>query len=181
MTPQADSAHPAAEAEIASAEQILQGGEEIILAIKPSPWFVVLVSWPVLLAAAAVAGATYGAGEWLNAALPRGGIYLLCTAAAAIRLMVGSLQWMARLYMLTNLRVMRIRGVSQADIRVHLLQKIARTRCSASRGERIFGVGTLSFDVPGEDTAETAWVHISKPNEVEEAVNQAIRRSRRGS
>lgn len=181
MTPQADSAHPAAEAEIASAEQILQGGEEIILAIKPSPWFVVLVSWRVLLAAGAVAGATYGAGEWLNAALPRGGIYLLCGAMVAIRLMIASLQWMARLYMLTNLRVMRIRGVAQADIRVHLLQKIAEARASADRGERIFGVGTLSFEVPGEDAVETAWVHISRPREVEEAVNQAVRRSRHRS
>lgn len=181
MSPHADSAHPAAEAEVSSAEQILQGGEEIILAIKPSPWFVLLVSWPVLLAAGAVAGATWGAGEWLNATLPQAGIYFFCGAAAAVRIVVASLQWMARLYMLTNLRVMRIRGVMQADIRVHLLQKIARTQCSAEPGERILGVGTLSFEVPGEDTAESAWVHIAKPHEVEDAVNQAIRRSRHGS
>lgn len=177
MIHSADSAHPAAEAEIASARQILQGGEEIILAIKPSPWFVLLVSWPVLLAAGVVAGATWGTGEWLDASLPRAGIYLLCSAAATVRLIVASLQWMARLYMLTNLRVMRIRGVTQANIRVHLLHKIARTRCTAGAGEQILGVGTLSFEVPGEDTAETAWVHISRPDEVEQAVNQAIHKS----
>lgn len=181
MSTPADTANPPAGAEVSSAEQILQGGEEIILAVKPSPWFVVLVSWPVLLAAAALAAGAYAASEWFAAALPAGAIYLLCLAAAATRVMVASLQWMSRLYMLTNLRVMRIRGVLQADIRVHLLRKIARTHCSAGLFERVMGVGTLSFEVPGEETAETAWAHVSRPREVEEAVNQAIRRSRSGS
>lgn len=179
MSPPADSANPAATgADVASARQILQGGEEIILAIKPSPWFVVLASWPVVLTAAVVAGGAYAASEWFTAALPRGLIYLLCLAAAAGRVMVASLQWMSRLYMLTNLRVMRVRGILQADIRVHLLQKIARTRCTAGVGERILGIGTLGFDVPGEETADTVWVHIPRPHEVEETVNQAIRRAR---
>jgi uncharacterized membrane protein YdbT with pleckstrin-like domain len=181
MSPSADSANPTAQAEVSSAEQILQGGEEIILAIKPSPWFVVLVSWPVLLTAAVVAAAAYGAVEGLGAALPRRAIYLLCAAGAMVRIVVASLQWMARLYMLTNLRVVRIRGVLQADIRIHLLQRIQRTHCTASPAERVVGVGTVSFEVPEEQPADSAWVHVSRPREVEEAVNQAIRRSRQGS
>ncbi len=41
--------------------ELLDDGEAIILAVKPSGWFVVLTSWPVLVSCAGVAAA---AGLW---------------------------------------------------------------------------------------------------------------------
>lgn len=181
MSGPAEPANPTADANVSSAEQILQGGEEIILAMKPSPWFVPMASWPVLLATAAVAVAAYAAREGFGAALPHRVIYLLCVVGALARIVVGAFQWMARLYLLTNLRVLTIRGVTRADIRIYPLAKIQRTHHTAGPVERGLGVGTLAFEVPGEDLIEGAWVCIPRPHEAEEIVNQAIRRSRNDS
>ncbi len=58
MTPVADSANPPAQMDAAAAEELLDGGEVILLATRPSGWFVLLTSCPVLVVAGLVSGAT---------------------------------------------------------------------------------------------------------------------------
>lgn len=65
MTPSADSASAPARIKTIAPEALglLDDGELILLAVKPSGWFLLLSSWPVLVAAAAVAGANWAAHE----------------------------------------------------------------------------------------------------------------------
>ena len=60
ITPGASTVMPA---EAAVAERLLRDGEIIILAVKPSRWFVLLVTWPVLWGAALAGLVAVWAGQ----------------------------------------------------------------------------------------------------------------------
>lgn len=178
MSPTAESAN-AAPAEAIVPERVLQDGEVILLAVKPSGWFVVLSSWPVLAAAGLVALATFTAGRAIGAAGAAPAIYLFCLGAALLRLLAACFQWLVRVYVLTDKRIMRLRGVARVDVFQCPLRQVRRTELTASGGERLFGLGSLLFDVEDADPRGSAWENLSRPTEVREAVEEAIRRARR--
>ena len=66
--------------------RLLEGGEIVILAVKPSGWFCLLTSLPVLSVALLLTAIAYFAGDL---PVPREGVMLLCAAAAALRLVAG--------------------------------------------------------------------------------------------
>ena len=86
---------------------LLDGGEVIHFAIKPSPWFVVIVSlrW---LAVAVFLGVLASREFFPHAYLWY--VYQLAVLVAGARLVWAILEWATRTYVLTNHRVMRIRG-----------------------------------------------------------------------
>jgi uncharacterized membrane protein YdbT with pleckstrin-like domain len=152
---------------------LLDGGEVVILAIKPSAWFVLLVSlrWLVLgVIVAIVAGAEFVpvAYQW----------YLLQAAIwlTAARLGWATLEWVSRLYVLTDRRVMRIQGVFEADLFECALIRIQSTTATFSPGERILRVGTIRFETAGE-SGGASWRVVAKPLEVHRKLREAIRRA----
>ncbi len=172
-------------ADVISAARFLQEGEIIILAIRPGAWFIVLASWPVLAVAGLLTGILYLAGDRLHLAVPMAEqtVYLICSAAACVRVVASCIQWLGRLYVLTNLRMVRLRGLITPDIYSCPLKRVRRTIMAATRGERLGGVGSLLFELSAPDgqTAtppEAAWVNISRPAEVKDIVDQAISRAR---
>ncbi|HUS48205.1 MAG TPA: PH domain-containing protein [Phycisphaerae bacterium] len=177
MTPSAESADAVSAKTFVPAE-VLRDDEVILLAVKPSGWFVVLTSWSVLVAAGLVAAVARVAGSALGPAAAGSGLYLLCLAAAMLRLVVGCFQWLGRVYVLTDKRVMRIRGVIKVDVVQCALKQVTRTALTATRGEKIFGLGSLFFEVEGVEACEAGWINISRPEEVRRVVEEAIRRSR---
>ena len=95
--------------------QLLDGGETVLLAIKPSLWFIAFnsVRW-ILILSLVVVGVLWMSPGW-QPVEPR----LLIQAAIGVmvlRLAVASLQWVSRLYVLTNRRMMRFHGVLKAAI-----------------------------------------------------------------
>jgi uncharacterized membrane protein YdbT with pleckstrin-like domain len=84
---------------------------------------------------------------------------------------------MGRLYVLTNYRIMRVRGVLRVDAFQCPLRRIRGTVLTATFTERMLGLGSLFFEVADEQPAAAAWTYISRPAEIQETVNQAIRRS----
>lgn len=195
MSPTAEPAAAAHRAAEVAAERILRDGETILLAIKPSPWFVLLVSWPVLLIAGGAAAAVALAAEGFGVALPVRTIGWFCAAAAAGRVVMACFQWAGRLYVLTDLRVIWMRGVARVEVLDHPLRRIELAEVAASPGQRLLGVGTLCFEPPAAPRSaaaadadnslaavagpcEHAWVDIARPAQVAKAVNDAIRRMR---
>lgn len=155
--------------------ELLDDGEAIILAVKPSGWFVVLTSWPVLLSCAAVATA---AGLWLDTF---GGnlVGMAALAVALAKMLVACFQWVGRLYVLTNRRVIGIRGVLKANVVSYPLKNIRRTALSATLPERMVAVSSLYFDISdADDGTEMIWVDLAKPSEVRDLVEQAIHQTR---
>ena len=183
MSPSAGPATPTVAADAGAPAGILQDGEAIILAIKPSRWFVLLTSLPVLVVSALVAGAAYVLDRVFHVGCPREAAYLVCSVAAGVRVILACFQWQGRLYLLTNLRVMRISGVMRRDIFSCRLRKLRRAAASATIAERVLGIGSLFFQPADPDARgpgpQGTWINVPRPAEVEHIVNEAIRRSGR--
>lgn len=176
MTPSAERDIPAAS--IPVAEQLLQDGEVILLALKPSAWFVVLMSWPVLAAAGLAAAGAYVTTRYYGMNVPAGTVMLLCLGAALARLLWGCLQWAGLLYLLTNLRVLRVRGITNPDVAFCLLKALGKIDVAAGVAERSLGVGSLLFFKPGGGETSLLWPCVARPDDVKEAVEEAQRRLR---
>lgn len=156
---------------------LLEGGEVVILAVKPSGWFVLLVSWRVLVGAGVLGGAAYLGEELLHVAGPYPAVLLICAAAGCVRVIFACFQWVGRLYVLTNRRVIRIGGVIRPDVYSRPLRQIRDVLLRPGPLERPLRVGTLYFDVTDGDL-DARWTCLARPAEVRETVLEAVRRAR---
>jgi len=170
MSPSADQAGALGISQTVS-EALLRDGEEIILAVKPSGWYVLLVSWPVLVAAATVAVAS----GVLGFSGPRQVVPFACAAAACLRVVLACCQWVGLLYVLTNRRVMRVRGILRSDACWCELAKIAEVAISAGPLEGLLGLASLLFLEAGGRCSQVCWTNLARPAEVQQAVRSAIR------
>jgi hypothetical protein len=160
---------------------ILRDGEVVLLALKPSFWFILMSSLRFiavvgLFALTAIALESWRNREWFYI---EAAIFLV-----AGRIMWATLQWMGRLYVLTDLRVIRLSGVLKLDIFDCALRKIARTQVTASHKERCCGTGSIEI-VPGgsngaddADCAPAVWQTIHRPAEVNELIVATINRAK---
>lgn len=156
---------------------LLDGGEVVHFAIKPSPWFVLLVSlrWVALgILLVLVTGIDVVPSQY------RWYLYQLAFWPAGVRLAWATLEWVSRLYVLTNRRVMRIRGVFNVDLFECGLDRIQDTSVSLTLGERIVHVGTIMFETAGGSGGlggGASWRIVPKPLEIHERLREAIRRA----
>ncbi len=156
--------------------ELLDGGEIVILAIKPSLWFLVFDSSRWLLTGIALLILS------TMPSLPVGGHWrqILIQAACLVivlRLGIALLRWVSRFYVLTNRRVMRLRGVFTIDILSCPLIKIRNTRVTFGPHEKVTGLGTIEFyseEMPG---ADLHWYHIRHCDEVHARVRRAIEKA----
>jgi hypothetical protein len=91
---------------------------------------------------------------------------------------VACFQWLGRVYVLTDKRVLRIRGVLRADVFQCPLRRITRTAVTATFGERMLALGSLFFEAGEVDAAQAGWICIARPQEVRRTVEEAIHRAR---
>jgi len=157
--------------------RLIQDGEEIVLALKPSGWFILLVSAPFTIAVIILAIGAYLVDTIGLAHLPFAQLALVCLGAIGLRLVVALLQWISRIYVLTNRRILRVRGVLTVDVFECGLHRIQHTSLVLPLSERIFAIGTLVFATAGTALPEAAWVMIARPSEVHEIVVEYIRRA----
>ena len=176
MTPAGDPAAALAQ-ESAVAARLLDDGELVLLAIRPSAWFVVLVSGPVLAVAVVLGLGAYLADKGFGPSAPYRSVLYFCAAAFCARLVLAAFQWVGRLYVLTNRRVLWISGVLRVAVSQCPLPKVRATRLSATLGERLVGIGSLVFELRGGQEPPDAWITIARPKEVQEQVESAIRRA----
>lgn len=180
MSPSAPSAE-AADLPADVPHHLLDDGEVILLAVRPSAWFVLLLSWPAVVLAALVLAAISITVDVLNLPLPteRQLLALGCLAAVALRLSVALLQWIGRLYLLTDRRVLRIGGLFRGDIAQMSLKDIEQTSASASTGERAVNVGSIHFCGPDGLIPEVSWLHINNVEEARRIIDETLSQSRK--
>lgn len=158
--------------------QLLDGGELVILAIKPSLWFILFVSARWLIGTILIAALLLQLGTSLSLyGLGPAALIKAALAIIAARLAIGLLQWVSRLYVLTNRRVMRIRGIFHVDIFECPLTRIQNTFLTLAIHERLVRLGSIHFATAGTGRVEATWQHIAHPLEVHERLRQAIRRA----
>jgi hypothetical protein len=164
--------------------QVLQPGELIILLLKPSPWFIVLESLGTLTALAVIGVLVHYVIFHSSGALfygvSRRQIDLLLVGFAGLRLFWQFLEWLSRIYVLTDRRVLRIQGVLRVTIFEAALKKLQHTTAYFSLRERLFGLGTIGFATAGMAFTEAYWRMVAKPLEVHRIVRQTIERYKQG-
>jgi hypothetical protein len=159
-------------------QHLLSGDEIVIFAIKPSLWFIVFTSARWL---AAMILLILFAG-WVERFIPHVDTKLIIQAALALgaaRIGFALLQWVARLYVLTNRRIMRFTGILNVDIFECSLTKIQNTILTLAWYERLTRLGSISFATAGTGGVEASWTHVNNPLEIHERVRSAIHRAQR--
>ena len=157
---------------------VLQDGELVLLVLKPSVWFVLISSsWTIglvligLLSALVFDEEVPGrASTWVELA-----VFLL-----AGRVMWAVLHWMGRLYILTDMRILRLSGVFNVNIFDCPLRKVARTRVLRTMRERLMRLGSIEVTPCDTECEAGAWNTVAKPDVVNEQINAAINRAKSG-
>lgn len=160
--------------------ELLQPDEAIILLIKPSPWMILLASLRALTTlgvALAIALSLRDASPSLMPA-SRADLIFGAVGAGGIRLFWQFLDWMGRVYVLTDRRVIRVMGVVRIVVFEAPLKKIQHTQLTFTLRERLFALGSVAFATAGTAGIEAQWLMVANPLEVHQAVIKALSRYR---
>lgn len=166
---------------------VLQDGEIVLLMAKPSPLFVLLGS---LRSSAALAFVAMLLATMNNAALDLGwmglggrslrtgldsrDILLAGAGLIGLRWFWQLLEWLSHVYLLTDRRVIRARGVLGVSVIEVPLARLRQLEAHAGFKERLFGLGSITLGDGGGLHAE--WSMLDRPQEVFHTVRDAVRR-----
>lgn len=167
----------ATEAQEAAARDLVRDDEVIILLLKPSLLFIVLVPLGYVMGALILTLLL----ALLAAKVPWVGwneeqAYALGVLLIAVRLVWQTLEWMNRTYVLTDRRVITRSGVLRVSVFETQLKHIQHTTVFMRVRERIFGLGTIGFATAGSDMLDTFWVMLRQPMQVHRVILEAIQR-----
>ncbi len=87
---------------------------------------------------------------------------------------IAFLQWLIRSYVLTDNRVIRIRGVLTIDIFQCSLVRIQNTFLVLTLPQRLLGLGSIVFATAGTGSVEAIWQHIKNPLSIHQQLIRAI-------
>ncbi len=154
---------------------ILDGGEIVLFALKPSMWYLVLVSARWLAGAAVIillAPFVFQARSATAEILTQAALFV-----TAFRLIFALLQWSSCLYVLTNRRVMCYRGVIRVSLFDSPLVHVRNTYVNASPVERICKVGSIGFSLQGREKVDVWWEQVGDHHAVHERIRRAIEKA----
>lgn len=165
-----------APAKAAAKLEMLDGDEVIQLSIKPSLWFIPLVAakWVLAMALLAAGVAVVMREGWTREGLI---VFQLLIGVAAIRVGVATLQWASRLYVLTNRRVMRFKGILSVDVAERRLAQIGQIKLHIPRYGYALRLGSILMQLAEHDSAPLWWDDLARPHEIHEILERAIRKA----
>jgi hypothetical protein len=162
----------------AAASLQMLGGDEIIqLSIRPSPWCIAIYSAKLVLAMALLA-ATVVIATRSSPSLAGFACLLAILLITAGGILLATLHWASQLYLLTNRRIMRFRGIFSVDVSQCELSQIAEVRRLAAWYHPLFGLGSLYMCPLSGDRPAIRWEHVARPAEIHAIVEQAVARAR---
>ncbi len=163
-------------------QQILQEDETVLIVLRPSPWFVLLDGLGIYLGIVIVALflAWLGHQPWSPLVLPESQVFPFFASLFIIRVIWKVLDWANRIYVLTDRRVIRRRGVIMLSIVEAPLRRIQHSAIYARLLERILGLGTIGFATAGSGGFEVVWELIATPVQIHGKILGAIERYGRG-
>lgn len=165
-----------------SVQQVLQSDEVVLLVIRPSPWFVLLDGAGIYLVIllGALFFAWLGHQAWSPLVIPESQVFPACASLLMIRLIWKVIDWANRIYVLTDRRVLRRRGVILLSIVEAPLGRVQHSAIYARILERLLGLGTIGFATAGSNSFEVVWELISDPIGTHRRILEAIERYGRG-
>lgn len=153
---------------------LLNNSEIVILALKPSLSYVLLISgwWLIALLPLTILACLSIQIGWFT---PQARIVLaVCLAGMIVRLAFALLQWQSRVYVLTNLRVLRIRGLFRVEMFQCSLLQVKDVLLVVSSLERFLGLGTIAFSDQSSAQPAAHWQNIRHPQQVHQQIIEAI-------
>ena len=169
----------AARAGIMLPKQLLQPGEIIVLLLKPHPLFILLAPLKTLTLMLLVTAVGVEVARRVGEFDAAQNIVLIGAALLLARVFWQFLEWLSRVYVLTDQRVIALSGVISVRVFESPLNSITHTELLFSLRERIFGLGSLAFYTAGSGVAEAYWVMVGHPLEIHAKVVQTLKRYRR--
>jgi uncharacterized membrane protein YdbT with pleckstrin-like domain len=168
---------PAEQADILLPADLLHGGELILLLLKPSAWHILLGSLGGLGAIAAITAALLALRQGLNiGSFDVAHLLSLAFTLAGLRLSWQFFEWLSRSYVLTDRRVIRVKGVLRVEVFQTRLEHIQHIEMHFSIRERLFGLGSIAFATSGSAYPEAYWVMLRHPLAVHKRIVDAIYR-----
>ena len=153
---------------------LLIDDEQIVFVIKPSLWTIAFLCFRTVLIAVVVAMLALFAGPPMQ--LERWSAYIVqgCIVAVLARVGFAFLQWLSRTYVLTDKRVIRIRGVLTIDIFQCSLVRIQNTFLVLTLPQRLLGLGSIVFATAGTGSVEAVWQHVKTPLSIHQQLIHAV-------
>lgn len=156
------------------AGNVVPQGEIVNLLIKPSRWFILINSMRFAAVVIVLIGTLHAWG--LPPFIFRSFCVQLGIFLIAGRIMWSVVEWMGRYYILTDMRLMRVCGVFDINIKSCMLRKVETLRLYPSNAERILGKSSL--DICGCDSKPIVWQTISRPAAILQQVQAAVNRAK---
>ena len=145
---------------------LLSEDEKPLVAIKPSLWIVAFLSFRTIVIASAATATAMALGPWMDWGHWGGYVILCCGVLVLVRIGFALLQWSSRSYVLTDKRVIRVRGVFTIDIFQCSLERIQNTFLVLTVLQRILGLGHVVFTTAGTGSVEAVWQYVKDPLKV---------------
>jgi len=153
---------------------LLIDDEQIVFVVKPSFWMIAFLCFRTVLIAVVVATLALFAGPLLQLERWSAPIVQGCIVAVFGRVVFAFLQWLSRTYVLTDKRVIRIRGVLTIDVFQCSLVRIQNTFLVLTLPQRLLGLGNIVFTTAGTGSVEAVWQHVKKPLDIHQQLLRAI-------
>lgn len=150
--------------------------EVVILLLRPSMLYIPLASLSGLLVIAVVTLALMYLGRLVGMPGTDTVAFGLGVAGGIVRLAWQGLEWWSRLYVLTDRRVLRRKGVLRPTVFEAKLRDIQHTSVFRRLRERTCGLGSIGFASAGSEVFNAFWVMIRQPFAVHRTVVEAIER-----
>lgn len=160
---------------------LLDEREVVIFAIKPSLWTVAFLSVRVVVICLVVAVVAMLAGRYLPEGPYAAYIIEACGLISLGRVGFAFLQWLSRSYVLTDQRVIRIRGVFTIDIFQCSLSRIQNTFMNLTLVQRLLRLGNIAFTTAGTGSVEAIWRHCRDPLKVHHQLIAAMNNAAKGT
>lgn len=152
---------------------MLDGGELVLLAVKPSMWRPLFDSLPWLITCVVllVGVSRLGVPVWGVAPGTASQAILLLAFG---RLAIALLHWVPTWHVLTNRRVLHVRGIRTPRIASMLLDDIRNTYVHTAPMERLTRVATLTLVSKHDNEPIQIWRSIANPEKVHARIRRAI-------
>lgn len=152
----------------------ISGDEIIEMSIKPSLWYIPVVSFRVVTGVVLLAAAALGLDHDLA---QRPLIGYLAGLLVLSRLAFAALQWASRVYVLTNRRVIRFSGVLSVTVLECPLRSVSDARLFATWYQALLRLGSVVIERHTAAPVRINWAHIAQPRVVHEKLLRAIQRA----
>jgi uncharacterized membrane protein YdbT with pleckstrin-like domain len=170
-------AHAQPDATILPAE-LLQPGEVIILLLKPSLWYLILAPLRTLIMIVLLSFALFYLCDYTSLPLSKHDILIAGGGLFGLRVFWQFLNWLSRIYVLTDQRIIRVKGVFQVQIFEAPLKKLQNTQMTFLVRERLFGLGSIHFYTAGTNLPEASWEMINRPLEAHQTIIRTMNKYR---